>query len=207
MCLQVWARAQRLDQEPDSVNGFLLSMLAAHLTRTGALVSSSYPSPDIMDHRLVTHHSACFCPVLVCVSIAIHQAMLPDGLLILRIRVESIDIMSGCGTQMSFDCRRLRWTHCSWLVQCCMRCHSQTPSPSAACPCTAPLKTARAAISSNSPPWPPSNSTTNALLWTHLVTSIWQPMCTRAQQHRLLTLLQGYCGSACTMKLSLRCLD
>ena len=37
--LQVWARAQGFAEQPDSINGFLLSMLAAHLAATGSLVS------------------------------------------------------------------------------------------------------------------------------------------------------------------------
>lgn len=37
--MQVWARAQRLEWEPDSFNGFLLSMLAAHLAVSGTVVS------------------------------------------------------------------------------------------------------------------------------------------------------------------------
>jgi hypothetical protein len=37
--MQVWARAQGLEREPDSFNGFLLSMLAAHLAGSGTLVS------------------------------------------------------------------------------------------------------------------------------------------------------------------------
>lgn len=36
--LQVWARAQGLEGEPDGINGALLSLLAAHLTASGALV-------------------------------------------------------------------------------------------------------------------------------------------------------------------------
>lgn len=39
--VQVWARAQGLEQEPDSFGGFLLSMLAAHLAINGTLVRSS----------------------------------------------------------------------------------------------------------------------------------------------------------------------
>ena len=39
--LQVWARAQGLEQEPDSFDGFLLSMLAAHLAINGTLVRFS----------------------------------------------------------------------------------------------------------------------------------------------------------------------
>ena len=39
--LQVWAKAQGLEQEPDSFGGFLLSMLAAHLAINGTLVRFS----------------------------------------------------------------------------------------------------------------------------------------------------------------------
>lgn len=38
MPLQVWARAQGLEGEPDGINGALLSLLAAHLAASGALV-------------------------------------------------------------------------------------------------------------------------------------------------------------------------
>ncbi|CAL8472362.1 g11905 [Coccomyxa elongata] len=41
--LKVWARAQGLEQEPDSFNGFLLSMLAAHLATTGTLTPAMSP--------------------------------------------------------------------------------------------------------------------------------------------------------------------
>ena len=34
----MWARAQGLEGEPDGINGALLSLLAAHLTASGALV-------------------------------------------------------------------------------------------------------------------------------------------------------------------------
>jgi hypothetical protein len=44
--MQVWARAQRLDQEPGSVTGFLLSMLAAQMAKTGSLVRCPYHSPS-----------------------------------------------------------------------------------------------------------------------------------------------------------------
>ena len=43
ICSQVWARTQALDGEPDGVNGFLLSMLAAHLTDRGTLVNTYLP--------------------------------------------------------------------------------------------------------------------------------------------------------------------
>ena len=36
---QVWARTQGIAEQPDSVSGFLLSMLAAHLAASGSLVS------------------------------------------------------------------------------------------------------------------------------------------------------------------------
>ena len=36
---QVWARTQGIAEQPDSVSGFLLSMLTAHLAASGSLVS------------------------------------------------------------------------------------------------------------------------------------------------------------------------
>ena len=39
--LQVWARAQGLQGEPDGINGAVLSLLAAHLAASGALVRSA----------------------------------------------------------------------------------------------------------------------------------------------------------------------
>lgn len=36
---QVWARTQGIAEQPDSVSGFLLSMLAAYLAASGSLVS------------------------------------------------------------------------------------------------------------------------------------------------------------------------
>lgn len=53
--LKVWARAQGFDEQPDSINGFLLSMLVAHLAATGSLVSLRGISPAAYLHRCAYH--------------------------------------------------------------------------------------------------------------------------------------------------------
>jgi hypothetical protein len=50
---QVWARAQGLEAEPDGINGFLLSMLAVHLTDKGTLVGKP-PSRICVRHSLAS---------------------------------------------------------------------------------------------------------------------------------------------------------